>query len=236
MTTPRARVIRAHVVIACALAAGFLLGSCSSDSEDEGLSPTEVLAEAKKTLDETSGVHVVLATEKLPAGISGIVSADGIGTHPPAFEGDLKIATNGITADAEVVAVDDTVYAKLPFTTEFAEVDPAEYGAPDPADLMAPEGGLSSLLTAVESPEEGKPVREGKTVLTEYSGTVPGDVVAAIIPSAPADTGFAATFTITEDNVLNQAEITGPFYPGTDDVTYTIDFDQYDTEREIAAP
>lgn len=227
---------RRHTSALVALAAGLLLGACSSGSGDEGLAPAEVLAQAKQTLDETSGVHVVLATEKLPAGISGIVSADGIGIHPPAFEGDLKIATSGITGDAEVVAVDDVVYAKLPFTTEFARVDPAEYGAPDPADLMAPDGGLSSLLTAVESPEEGDPVRDGEAVLTEYSGTVPGDVVAAIIPSASADSEFDATFTITDDNVLNQAEITGPFYPDTGDVTYTIDFDQYDTAREISAP
>ena len=231
MTTPRTRLLTA-----AAVGAVLVLGACTSGSEDEGSTPTEVLAAAKQTLDDTSGVHVVLATEKLPAGVSGIVSADGIGTHPAAFEGDLKIAASGITADAEVVAVGGSVFAKLPFTTEFAEVDPADYGAPDPADLMAPEGGLSSLLTATEDPEEGSPAREGDTVLTEYTGTVPGDVVATIIPSASAGSDFDVHFTITEENVLNEAEITGPFYPDSDDVTYTIRFDEYDTEREITAP
>lgn len=219
-----------------ALSSALILSGCTSDAGEEGPSPAEVLADAKQNLDKTSGVHINLATEELPPGVSGIVSADGVGTHPPAFEGTLKIAAEGITADAAVIAVDDKVFAKLPFTTEFTEVDPADYGAPDPADLMAPEGGLSSLLTAVEEPKEGEPVRQGELVLTEYTGTVAGDVVAAIIPSASADESFDVRFTITDDNVLNEATITGPFYPDADDVTYTIAFDEYGTEREIAAP
>ena len=39
-------------------------------------------------------------------------------------------------ADASVVAVDGVVYAKLPFTTKYTDIKPADYGAPDPADLM----------------------------------------------------------------------------------------------------
>ena len=61
--------------------------------------------------------------------------------------------------DVEVVAADGKVFAQLPFTTEFVEVDPADYAAPDPAALMEPEGGLSSLLTAAEGVEAGEQVR-----------------------------------------------------------------------------
>ena len=32
-----------------------------------------------------------------------------------------------------VVAVDGKVYAQLPLTTGYQDIDPAEYGAPDPA-------------------------------------------------------------------------------------------------------
>ncbi len=233
MTTSRRCTLTALV-----LAAGLALSGCGNDEpSSEDTTPEEVLAAAKATLDETPGVHVVLSTDKLPKGISGILNADGIGTHAPAFEGTLKVVASGISADAEVIAVDNIVYAKLPFTTEFAEIDPADYGAPDPADLMGTKGGLSSLLTSMEDVKEGEPVRDGALVLTEYTGTVPGDVVAGIIPTASADVDFDATFTVTDENVLNEAVLTGPFYPkGAEDVTYTIRFDRYGTSKDIAAP
>jgi lipoprotein LprG len=224
-------------LVALVLAAGLALGGCGADEPADRQSPDEVLAAAKATLDETPGVHVVLSTEKLPQGISGILNADGIGTHEPAFEGSLKVVASGISADAEVVAVDGVVHAKLPFTTDFEPIDPADYGAPDPADLMGTEGGLSSLLTSMEDVTEGAQERDGELLVTEYTGTVPGDVVAGIIPTASADTDFDARFTITDDNVLNEAVLTGPFYPkGSEDVTYTIRFDRYGTSKDINAP
>ena len=94
-----------------------------------------------------------------------------------------------------MVAVDGVVYAKLPFTTQFVDDRPGRLRRPDPADLMDAEGGLSSLLTAAEDVEEGEQVRDGDDVLTTYTGTVPGEAVAAIIPSAAADADFDASFT-----------------------------------------
>jgi lipoprotein LprG len=231
MTTPRSRALAV-----LALAGSLFLGACGGDDEDAGPPPEEVLAAAKTNLDETPGVHLVLSTDKLPPQVSGILRAEGVGTHAPAFEGTLKVVASGITADADVVAVDDLVYAKLPFTTDFTEIDPADYAAPDPADLMSPEGGLSSLLTSAENVEEGEDIRAGELVVTEYTGTVPGNVVAGIIPTASADGGFDARFTVTEENVLNEAVLSGPFYPGAADVTYTIEFDEYGIEKEITAP
>ena len=230
-------IARHQLLAGLALATVLGVSACTdSDSGASDQSPAQVLGEAKRNLDETSGVHVRLATEQLPRGVDGIVSADGIGTHAPAFEGDLKVASGSITADAAVVAVDEIVYAKLPFTTNFAEIDPQDYGAPDPATLMSTNAGLSSLLTAAEDVKEGEAIRSGEAVVTEYTGSVPGGAVASIIPTASAEETFAATFTITEDNLLDEAELSGPFYPDATDVTYTIEFDQYDTDKEITAP
>lgn len=227
--------MRTRTLPLLASSAALLLAGCTS-GDDQERSPDEVLTSAKTSLDETRGVHLVLATERLPAGVDGILTADGVGTHDPAFEGDLKIATGGITANVEVVAAQGAVHAKLPFTTEFVEIDPADYQAPDPASLMETDGGLSSLLTAVEGVEEGDPVRSGERVLSEYSGTVPGDVVAGIIPSASPDGTFDATFTVDDQDRLAEATLTGPFYPESRDVTYTITFDRYGTAKDIKVP
>ena len=224
------------VALALALVAPFALASCGGGDEAPELTAEERLAEAKTALDETSGVHLDLRADKLPPGVNGLLAADGVGTHAPAFEGDIQVSTGGLTAKAAVVAVDGTVYAVLPFTTDYAEIDPADYQAPDPAVLMSEEGGLSSLLTSVEGLEEGEDVRAGEEVLSTFSGTLSGDVVAGVIPSAQSDADFDATFTLDDGNQLNKVVMTGPFYPEADAVTYTIEFDQYGTDQDIQAP
>lgn len=232
MTVPRR-----CLTIAVLLSAFVGLTGCSgSGTEDSAASPEQPLAAAKKTLDTTAGVHIVLNTEKLPAGVNGILRADGIGTHAPAFDGEIKVAASGITADVPVVSVDNVVYAKLPFTSKFAEIDPGDYGAPDPAVLMGQTAGLSSLLTSAQDVHKGKEQRDGAEVLSTYTGTLPGKAVAGIIPSADPTSDFDATFTITKKAVLNEAVLTGPFYPSGGEVTYTVRFDKYGTHKDITKP
>jgi lipoprotein LprG len=217
-------------------AAALVLGGCTDSTQAGGQSPEEVLAEAKTVLDETSGVRLRLATEKLPPSVDGVLRAEGVGTHDPAFKGDLTVSIGGLAADVPVIAAQGKVMAELPFTTSYVEVDPAAYAAPDPAGLMDPEEGLSSLLTAAEDVEEGEQVRSGKDVLSSYSGTVPGEVVASIIPSATAGTDFDATFTVDGEDRLREAVLSGPFYPEAKSVTYTITFDEYGTTADITLP
>lgn len=214
----------------------LVLGSCSGGSAPSRVDPGAALATAKRTLDATSGVHVRLATPALPAGTNGLLGATGVGTHAPAFEGTIRVSTRGIVADAAVVAVDERVYAKLPFTSRFVVIDPADYRAPDPAALMGRRGGLSSLLTAARHPHSDGRVRQGSAVLTRVAATVPGGAVQAVIPSARSAASFPATFTLDDRGRLSSAVLTGPFYPGAKDVTYTIDFDHYGTRRDIRAP
>ncbi|WP_243060956.1 LppX_LprAFG lipoprotein [Nocardioides sp. SR21] len=213
---------------------------CSGDdpsSGGDGDDPTAVLAEAKTNLDETSGVHLTLATDDLPDGVTGVTGADGIGTHAPAFDGTITVALSGQPFEVPVVAVDGTVYAQLPLTTGWQDIDPAEYGAPDPAELMNPDAGFSTLLTETTDVEEGESVRGGENnseVLTEYTGTVAGDVVANIIPTASGD--FDASYTISDDSELREVSLTGVFYEDSESMTYTVTFDDYGTEKDITAP
>lgn len=225
-------------VLAPLLVSVLALAGCSGDdsSSEPSADPTEALAAAKTTFDETSGVKISLSTDDLSEGVDGLVEAEGYGTHDPAFDGEIVVRYAGIEPTVPVVAVDGTVYAQVPLTVGWSEVDPAEYGAPDPAGLMDPDTGFSSLLTATEDVEQGDQVRGGednRDVLTTYSGTVAGDVVAGIIPSAEGD--FDATYTLSDDDELRSMELTGDFY-GAGSMTYTITFDDYGAEPSITAP
>src|SRR3712207_3147645 len=135
-----------------------------------------------------------------------------------------------------VVAVGGTVHAKLPLTTQYAEIDPAEYGAPDPARLMATEGGISAWLTEATGLQEGEQTRQGEAVLTTYTGTVPGEAVTSVIPSADPTADFDATFEVDDEDRLVEALVTGPFYGSAGDVAYTVSLSEYGTDEEITAP
>ena len=224
--------------LAAALTAVVALAGCSdAHPVSEGRSPAEVMALAKTTLDETSGVRLALSASNMPSGVTAIKAASGVGIHPPAFDGTLTVVLSGGDFKVPVIAVDDTVHAQLPLTPGWSVVNPAEYGAPDPAVLMSTDAGFSSLLPASENLELGDSVRGGednKEVLTEYTGTGPGDVVSNVIPSAEGD--FDASYTISAEGELREAVLTGVFYPDTEAMTYTIGFDDYGTEQEITAP
>ncbi|GEP37262.1 hypothetical protein NPS01_09250 [Nocardioides psychrotolerans] len=226
-----------------ALTGALLLAvsGCSGGDEESPAAadqtPEEVLALAKSTLDETSGLQLTLSTDDLPDGVTGILEASGVGTNAPAFEGSITVSLSGQAFEVPVVAVDGLVYAELPLTSGYQEVDPGEYGAPDPAGLVSPESGFSSLLPETTGVEEGESIRGGANndeILTAYTGTVAGSVVENIIPGASGD--FDATYTVTEDGELREAVLTGEFYAGEDSMTYTVGFDDYGTQQDITAP
>lgn len=220
-----------------ASAALLAVTGCTADAPDDGRTPGDVLAAAKQTLDETSGVRLTLTADELPSGVTGVTRAEGVGTHAPAFDGTLTVVLGGATFDVPVVAVDGVVHAQVPLVPGWQEVDPDEYGAPDPARLMSTDAGFSSILTAADGVEQGESVRGGDDnaeVLTEYTATVPGEAVGNVIPSAEGD--FDATFTVTDDDELREAVLTGVFYPGSESMTYTIGLSDYGSEPSITAP
>ena len=231
--------------VAAATAALFVVPSlvaCAGDGDEpgaaEGKSPEEVLAQASDTLSGTSGVYLTLAASALPEGVSGIAKAAGTVTDAPAFDGSISVVFAGQTVDVPVISVDGKVFAQLPFTNgAWDKVNPKEYGAPDPTDLVGADG-FPGLLKLTESPEAGESVRGGSDnseIVTTYSGTLPGDAMDAIIPSSAGDS-FDVEWQVNDDGEVTKAEMTGVFYPHTDPMTYTVEFTDYGSTKDITAP
>ena len=215
-------------LVAAATTALFAVPSLAACSGDESgpaddTPPEEVLAQASDTLSETKGVYLNLAASALPEGVSGIARAAGTVTNAPAFDGSITVVFAGQTVDVPVISVDGKVFAQLPFTEgAWDKVNPKEYGAPDPTD----------------PPEAGESVRGGSDnseILTTYSGTLPGDAMDAIIPSSSGDS-FDVEWQINDDGELTKAAMTGVFYPQTEPMTYTVEFTDYGTTKDITAP
>jgi len=135
------------------------------------------------------------------------------------------------------VAVDDLVCAEIPLAPGWQDVDPADYGAPDPAGFLSADDGFAAILGAATGLEKGESIRGGvdnNEILTTYSGSVAGKVVDRVIPGASGD--FDVTAQITEDDELREMSLTGVFYEGSPPNTYTVGFDDYGTTKDIQAP
>ena len=222
----------------------FAVTGCTG-SKGSGGTPTSaddavvMLTDAKKTIDETASVHLVITGRDLPDTAQTLASGDGVATHSPAFKGKLTVRAAGSSIDAEVVAVGGKVYAKLPFTSNFIVLPPSQLaglGAPDPAVLLDPNKGLTSTLPTVKDPAVKGETRDGSKVLTEVTGSIQGKTLQGIFPKAPADRDFPSTFKIDRSTKqLVSATITGVFYDGATS-SYDVTLDKYGEKVEITKP
>ncbi|MEO7752907.1 MAG: LppX_LprAFG lipoprotein [Terracoccus sp.] len=229
---------------AAAISALCLLGASGCSGDDAKPAPTQQaapsaaqrLAVAKTTLDSTPSVHLTLTGSDLPEGTNGIISADGVGTHPPAFKGTFKVRLGGIEADAEITSVDGDVYAKLPLIPGTNKIDPKTFGVPDPATLFSTDTGITSLLTATAEPTLGGQVRNGSDVLTTVTGTLPGASVVDLFGIGDRNGTFAATYGLTDADELRTVKLTGPFHGAGTTSTYSLVLDRYGDPVTIVKP
>ena len=223
--------------MALALAVVAALGACSNAGDNgQKKTPVQQLAAAKSKADAATSMHLTLRSSGIPESANGALGADGTGTHAPAFKGTLDARISGFQAKVEVVAVDRLLYLKLPFTTEFAQVDPKEYNAPDPAQIFAPEGGITSLLTQSTDLVEAKATRQGAEVLKTIKGKLPGASVTKLLNIGDATKTFDVTYGITDPGgELRTVTMVGPFYQGATS-TYTLTLDKYGAPVAISKP
>jgi lipoprotein LprG len=186
-------------------------------------------------------MHLTLSSSGIPASVNGVLSGDGTGTHAPAFKGTLGARISGFEAKVDVVAIENLLYVKLPFTTQFVQADPKTYNAPDPAQLFATSGGISSLLTDTVNPVEGPKIRVGPDVLKTITGTLPGTSVVKLLNIGDPAKSFNVKYGLTDPGgELRTVTMTGPFFGGATSTpvtsTYTLTLDKYGAPVEISKP
>ena len=227
---------RGGALLVPVLVAVAVLGGCGGGGEPEE-SAGDLLSRAKTTLDEASSAHFVLTSENAPTSGTLLVGGEGDIARPSSFEGTLKVLTLGSTVDLEVVSVDGTVFAQLPFTSSFSVVDPAQFGFGDPGALLDPETGISQLLAEADNAELGEERRVDGEVVREVTAELPGDLVEQILTSADPSTPVDARFSVaSESGELRRAELTGPFFSADDEATFTLELSDFGADVEITAP
>ena len=239
----RLRPTRTPAVVFALVVATSLTACSGGDKQAEvkKLTAAEQLAKAKAKADAATSLHLTLRSSGIPETANGVLAADGSGTHAPAFKGTLDARIAGFAAKVDVVAIDQLLYLKLPFTTDFTEADPKEYNAPNPALLFAKEGGITSLMTATTNLVEGEATRSGADVLRTITGKLPGANIVKLLNFGDGAKTFDVTYGITDPGgELRNVTLVGPFFKsGTSTPvmsTYVLTLDKYGAPVEISKP
>lgn len=213
MISMRPLLLRLTVVLLLAVP---MLSACGNAKEaEETKTIEETIADIHTEFAEAEYLGFELTTDKLPSDINGIKNAVGSGNRSPAFVGTVDLVTGGVAVGAEIAALDGEVWAKTGLNPEFLLIDPAELDAPNPALLVGTgDDGLVAIFSAAENLESEGKSREGNLVLETITATVPGELMASLLPTASAKSDFAVEFRVTEKGAFHDLRMTGEFYKG----------------------
>lgn len=223
--------LRRLVVIATASV--VLLGACGTPS----ISATSLLKTTKGVLDGTPSFHFVLSSANATGSGAQLTGGSGDMKRPDSMSGMLQVSIFGLALSVPVVSAGGTFSVKLPTGSGFTPANPAQYGFADPAKLIDPNTGLSSLLLKCQSPQVESDDRYNGEALHEIGCTLPGRAVAALLTSADPSKNVAATFGIdTSTNQLRRVVLTGPFISASTDTTYTLVLTNYGENVTVTPP
>lgn len=236
--------------LAAAVSLAALLGTaaCSGDGDDETTeetaevtaepTPEDRLAQARDVLTEAGAVSLEMTGSNLPEDLDNyIIKAVGAGSmDPPSFEGTITANVSGIQADVPTIAFAGELHVQLPFTPDYIQTSPEDLNVPDPAKLFDPEEGIVSLLTTTEGAEFGEQSREGREIVQQVTGTLPGQVVVDLLGVGDTEGTFEVTYGLVEESwEVRTVTITGPFYPPAES-SYALTLDDFGTPVTIEAP
>src|SRR5215471_3054925 len=217
-----------------AMAMSVSLAACGG-AQGSGVS---LLTRAKTMLDAAGSAHFTLSSSGAHSD-SGVTLLGGSGDiqRPDAFTGTLNIIISGFTTSVAAVSTHGTFYIRNPLDNQFETADPTQYGFADPARLINPSSGLSSLLLKCADVSQQGDDRLAGQLLHELSCSLPGSAVQALLTdAAPDQTVSARVGVVADSGQLRRVVLTGPFYSSTSTTTFTLVIDNYGANVTITAP
>jgi lipoprotein LprG len=214
------------------------LAGCGNSSRQYETDPRAVLREAKQVIDNSPGLHFHLTSSGASGGTGTLITAaDGDAHRPDGFRGTLTILQSGFNVTVRIVSAQGFFFVQLPFTSKYEPTDPSKYGFGNPATLLDPNIGLSTLLVQATSASMGSRDRLGSEELYEIGVTLPGDRVAALLTSADKTQPVQGTIGVNVDtHQIRRVVLTGPFFDPKNKSTYTLVLDKYGENVTITPP
>lgn len=166
-----------------------------------------------------------------------LTGADGDARRPDNFRGDFQVALNGLPFTVGVISTGGTFYVRLPYAAGYHRDQPSRYGFGDPAQLLDPAHGLSSLMTVATNLSLAPRDRLNGAELDEVHGTLPGQIVADLLTSADPHQNVDASFGLdVSTHELRRLQMTGPFFDAHRTSSYVVVLDKYGESVSITPP
>lgn len=212
------------------------LTACGSGGGGTTVSPMAELLQAKATLDAAQAFHFTLATAGVPQAKGTIITGgQGDLQRPDRLVGSFTVSVGGLQATVKVAAGGGKFYAELPFSSTFQPTNPASFGVANPAQLISPQGGLSSILSATEGATSGGQTRISGEVLDVVSGTVAGSAITVVPDETPATPVGLKAYIAPRTHELRQITLTGPIETTTT-ASFTVTLTNYGEHVNLAIP
>jgi lipoprotein LprG len=209
------------------------LSGCGAPS----INAANLLQTTKGVLDSASSFHFTLSSSDVTGSGPLLIGGSGDMKRPASMSGTLQVSLSGFSIGVPVVSVGGVFSVMLPTSSGFTTANPADYGFADPAKLIDPTSGLSSLLLACRSPQVESDDRYNGEALHEIGCTLPGAAVAALLTSAAPSKTVAATFGIdSSTSQLRRVVLTGPFISTSINSTYALILANYGENVTITPP
>jgi lipoprotein LprG len=222
--------------------AGALLGllvagiSAACTSSAPNVPAETLLHEAKATADSASSVHFVLTSSNVDTSGTAILSGEGDLVRPDSIQGTFDVSVAGFTAKIGVVSANGVFAAQTPFSTHYVKTDPSTFGLTNPAQLLDPNKGLTSLLSLAQNPKKLPTVRVNGELLEPVTFTVPGRAIPVLPDAAPSQPVTLVVSINPKTFEMRQIALTGPLTTARYNSTYILTLTNYNEHVNITLP
>ena len=156
--------------------------------------------------------------------------------RPDELSGSFSVTSAGLSASVAVVEVGGRFYAQPPFATHYTVTNPASYGLGDPAQLLNPTTGVSTLLTEMTGVKAEGQKRIAGELLDVITGVIPGRRVPVLPDLAPSAPVMLTALVNPKTAQLRQVALAGPFTSATATTVYTVTLTNYGEHVKVTAP
>jgi LppX_LprAFG lipoprotein len=225
---------KGSMIAAVALAA-LLGGACGGSSAPPKVDADALLRQAKATVDAAQSAHFTLTSQGVSGSGTTITGGEGDLARPDQLQGTFTVSLHGLDLSVKVVSKGGVFAAQAPFQKGYTRTKPSAFGLTDPAQLLNPDHGLSSLLTAGTDARVTGQERVAGELLYEVTSTVPGSAIPVLPDANPSQPVTMVTAINPHNYQVRQIALTGPFSSSSDS-TYAVTLTRYNEPVTVTLP
>jgi lipoprotein LprG len=225
-------------LLAALVTTAITLAACGSNADTSN--PNTLLTQARTSLNNADSLHFHIDSDVSVIKAQGayLVSGDGDARRPDVFLGDVDASIDELRVPVKILSVGGSFYIQRPFSSNWEKAVPNDYGFSDPASLLDPNNGLSTLLTGDSQIKLLDRYRVNGEELEKVSAAVAGSKIAIFVGTTDTSRNVTVLFGINASNhQLRQVVLTNLYFAGLKSpVTYTITLTDYGKTVDVTPP